>query len=166
MCLFDVDETPRTVGMASEVGMITGAYDRFVTTDRTTAAFLTWFYIAVDNVKGMRALYRGLRKTVPVDEFLAAHVPLPPRDEREAIVKYLAHANVRIDTAIAAKQREIELLAEFRTRLIADVATGQMDVRDAAAALADIDVAASWGGAEDSDSTAVDLDEVIKASEG
>jgi type I restriction enzyme, S subunit len=41
------------------------------------------------------------------------------------------HAN----TAISRLEREIELLHEYRTRLVADVATGKLDVREAAARL-------------------------------
>ena len=40
-----------------------------------------------------------------------------------------------IDAAIDGARREIELLREYRTRLIADVVTGKLDVREAAAAL-------------------------------
>ena len=40
-----------------------------------------------------------------------------------------------IDTAIARARRQIELLEEYRTRLIADVVTGKLDVRAAAAQL-------------------------------
>lgn len=112
MCLFDVDETPRTVGIARELGMITGAYDRFVVPNPTLSEFLTLFYTSIDDIKGLRPLYRGLRKTIPIDEFLAAHVPLPPAEEQAAIVKYLAHATARIDKAIATKRRLIALLEE------------------------------------------------------
>lgn len=42
-----------------------------------------------------------------------------------------------LDQALAAAQREIALLREYRTRLITDVVTGQVDVRAAAAGLAD-----------------------------
>ncbi|WHF22544.1 hypothetical protein QJS66_21295 [Kocuria rhizophila] len=38
----------------------------------------------------------------------------PPREDQDAIAKYLAHANVRIDKAIAAKRRLISLLDEAR----------------------------------------------------
>ena len=41
--------------------------------------------------------------------------------------------------AIGRIQREIELLREFRTRLTADVVTGQLDVREVAAILPDLD---------------------------
>lgn len=113
MCLFDVDETPRTVGRARQTGMITGAYDRFKVEDDVLAEYVNWFYTAVDNAKGLRPLYRGLRKTVPLDKFLASQFPLPPAVEQAAIVKYLAHANARIDTAIAAKRSLISLLDEL-----------------------------------------------------
>ena len=40
-----------------------------------------------------------------------------------------------IDTAISRLEREIELLREYRTRLVADVVTGKLDMREAAARL-------------------------------
>ena len=41
------------------------------------------------------------------------------------------------DTTISRLEREIELLREYRTRLVADVVTGKLDVREAAARLPD-----------------------------
>ena len=40
-----------------------------------------------------------------------------------------------INTTISRLEREIELLREYRTRLVADVVTGKLDVRDVAAKL-------------------------------
>ena len=62
-------------------------------------------------------------------------LPLPPLDEQAAIVEYLDKATAGIDAAIARARRQIELLDEYRTRLIADVVTGNLDVREAAAQL-------------------------------
>lgn len=50
-------------------------------------------------------------------------VSLPKADEQAAIVKYLAHANARIDTAIAAKRGLIELLDEQRRNVSNTIAT-------------------------------------------
>ncbi len=44
-----------------------------------------------------------------------------------------------ISTAITRARRQIELIQEYRTRLIADVVTGKLDVREAAAQLPDED---------------------------
>ena len=62
---------------------------------------------------------------------------IPPLPEQTAIVEYLDKATANIDAAIARTHREIELLNEYRTRLIADVVTGKLDVREAAAGLPD-----------------------------
>ena len=55
----------------------------------------------------------------------------PPLPEQVAIVEYLNRATAEIDIAVARAERQIELLNEYRTRLIADVVTGKLDVRDA-----------------------------------
>ena len=63
--------------------------------------------------------------------------PLPPLPEQEAIAEYLDKETTNIDTALNNTRREIELLQEYRTVLIADVVSGQVDVRDIAAHLPD-----------------------------
>ena len=65
------------------------------------------------------------------------NIPLlcPPRTEQATIVEYLDKATADIDAAIARTHRQIELIEEYRTRLIADVVTGKLDVREAAAGL-------------------------------
>ncbi len=59
-------------------------------------------------------------------------VALPPILEQEEIAERLMGESNRIDAALASAQREIALIREFRTRLIADVVTGKVDVRKAA----------------------------------
>lgn len=67
----------------------------------------------------------------------STRIPLPPLSEQTAIARYLDKALAATDAAIALARREVELLRELRTRLIADVVTGKLDVREAAAALPD-----------------------------
>ncbi len=61
----------------------------------------------------------------------------PPPYEQTDIVAYLDKATADIDATISRARRQIELLQEYRTRLIADVITGKLDVRGAAANLPD-----------------------------
>lgn len=68
---------------------------------------------------------------------LSAAIPLPPVEEQATIVAHLDKLTSDIDAAIAHTRREIELLEEYRTSLIADVVTGKLDVREAAASLPD-----------------------------
>ena len=65
-------------------------------------------------------------------EKLRSHrFPFPPLSEQTSIARYLDKTTADIDTAIDKAQRQIDLLREYRTRLIADVVTGQVDVRGA-----------------------------------
>ena len=64
------------------------------------------------------------------EKFGSLMIPVPPLAEQTAIVRYLDKATADIDVAIDRARREIELLGEYRTRLIADVVTGKVDVRE------------------------------------
>jgi len=64
-------------------------------------------------------------------------VPHPPHVEQAAIVRFLSQQVAARESAISRLEREIELLREYRTRLVADVVTGKLDVREAAARLPD-----------------------------
>lgn len=62
-------------------------------------------------------------------------VAIPPLPEQTTIVAYLDTQTAKIDGAISAARREIELLREYRERLISDVVTGKVDVREVASQL-------------------------------
>jgi type I restriction enzyme S subunit len=69
------------------------------------------------------------------DRLGAIHIALPPRVEQRTILSGVAEKLSGVNAAISSLGREIELLREYRTRLVADVVTGKLDVRDAAAHL-------------------------------
>ena len=62
-------------------------------------------------------------------------IMLPPLAEQKVILDAIKKQNQKLDTTIDHAHREIELLNEYRTRLVADVVTGKLDVREAAARL-------------------------------
>jgi type I restriction enzyme S subunit len=64
-------------------------------------------------------------------------LPVPPRDEQSMIVRFLEEETRVTDEVMDRAAREISLLREYRTRLIADVVTGKLDVRETAACLPD-----------------------------
>lgn len=69
-------------------------------------------------------------------EFVANYcIALPGREEQARIIEALKAATQEFDAVIDAAFREIALIQEYRTRLIADVVTGKLDVRAAAAGL-------------------------------
>ena len=71
------------------------------------------------------------------DKLRAHRFCFPPAVEQRVIVQFLDEISGRTDGVERKTRREIALLREYRTRLIADVVTGKLDVREAAARLPD-----------------------------
>ena len=78
----------------------------------------------------------GTRR-LPTERLRTLALAIPSDDEQSLVVRFVDHTTAKIDKRIADAHREGELLREYRTRLIADVVTGKLDVREAAAALPD-----------------------------
>ena len=51
---------------------------------------------------------------------------MPPTSEQRAIIEYLDNTTAEINAAIDCSRYQINLMNEYRTRLIADVVTGQL----------------------------------------
>ena len=112
-CLFDIDETPRTVGLSSYKGMITGAYTVF-NVKNIGPRYLLYYYLSLDDSKSLKPYYSGLRKTIRADRFLSINMPLPPQSEQEQIVRFLDGRLALIDKYVKEKEREVELLKELK----------------------------------------------------
>lgn len=80
---------------------------------------------------------RSSRLRLYPEIFLRIPIICPPITEQRTILEYIVNSTSNIESAIQSAQREIALLREYRTRLIADVVTGKLDVREAAASLPD-----------------------------
>ena len=121
-CLFDIDETPRTVGISPMDGMITGAYTVFKVAN-ANERFLYYYYLSIDNNKMLKPLYTGLRKVISGDTFLRTKLPIPPRPEQDQIVKYLDHQLFKINKFIMAKKKLIAVLKEQKQAVINEAVT-------------------------------------------
>jgi type I restriction enzyme S subunit len=102
----------------------------------------TRFFELLFHTYPYRTIYAGRSNGMTVglqnlsnQNFYGVRAAVPPVDEQGAIVDYAEGETQAIRTAISRLEREIELLREYRTRLVADVVTGKLDVREAAAGL-------------------------------
>ena len=77
--------------------------------------------------------------TIAQDTISSCPILLPPRIEQDRIIRWIDIQWNRISNAIADASRHINLMQEYRTRLIADVVTGKLDVRQAATELPEVD---------------------------
>ncbi len=126
-CLFDVEETPRCVGLSDFDGMITGAYTVMKPHDNFDKNYLYYFYLNLDGDKRLKPLYTGLRNTISKENFFSFKSFVPPLQEQTAIANFLDRKTALIDQAIAIKQKQIELLKERRQILIHKAVTRGLD---------------------------------------
>ncbi|MEI6309100.1 MAG: restriction endonuclease subunit S [bacterium] len=92
---------------------------------------------SIGQTHGKLSMYGGTKQGLSLDDVKNYIVLLPPLDEQERLVDWIESTSSNIDAGIRSAQREMSLLREYRTRLIADVVTGKLDVREAAAHLPD-----------------------------
>lgn len=86
-------------------------------------------------VQGAISGAEGLANNLPVTALRTFQFALPPIHQQREIVERLATESKSSSDTIVRIEYEITLLQEFRTRLVADVVTGQVDVRAIAATL-------------------------------
>ena len=126
-CLFDIDETPRTVGLSAYDGMLTGAYTIFHI-DNVNPRYAYYYYLALDNVKAMKPLYSGLRKTINVNTFLGTKFPMPPRGEQDQIVRFLDWKVSKANALINIKKKEIKSIESLKHSAVSDAVTHGLTV--------------------------------------
>jgi type I restriction enzyme, S subunit len=114
---------------------------------------------------------RGSSGTMP--KIAQAHIrswkiTIAPIDEQARLIERIEQRIARVDQAVGATEREISLITEYRARLIADVVTGKLDVRDAAARLPDElpdDVSADGESTDAEDAPEPGTDEELEGAE-
>ncbi|TNB56923.1 restriction endonuclease subunit S [Campylobacter helveticus] len=124
-CLFDVEETPRAIGLSQIDGMITSAYTVIKVVNQNER-FLAYLFISLDNGKNLSFLYRGLRKTISKEDLLNLKIPLPPLQEQKEIAEFLDSKCEKIQNYIDKKQKLITLLQEKKQALINEAVCGRV----------------------------------------
>ena len=139
------------VALASPPGIVIGRYGStdavfFVTEPywpHNTSLFTTtlynnharWCFFLLRSIS--KGAYAGKSAVPGVDrkDLFDIVVPRPPVGEQRAIASTIDTQLADVDRSIASITEEIKLLREYRTRLVADVVTGKLDVREAVARL-------------------------------
>ena len=91
---------------------------------------LEWFAAILDVMDLNQYSIAAAQPGLAVERVLNLSLPVPPPQEQAHIARYIERETADINVAIDRARREIELLGEYRTRLIADVVTGKVDVRE------------------------------------
>ena len=124
------------LGVARQVGLISPSYG--VYRPRVDRIFNLDYIDPLLRTEGYRSEYlcrstgiTSSRLRLYPDSFLGIPLLHPPFEEQVAIVEHLGNATAETANLINRAHRQIDLMNEYRSRLIADVVTGKLDVRNA-----------------------------------
>ena len=111
-------------------GYISPAYYALKGNDGVAVKYYNYIFHLTTVQKTMRSLANGIleiRLRITPTKLFGMKYPLPPRSEQERIVAYLDEKCGKIDEAVKAKKREVELLEEMRESVIAEAVTRGVD---------------------------------------
>ncbi len=124
------------VGIAPTDGLISPAYVVAKPLPGTESRYFIRLFRTAAYMAEVDKYSRGIvkdRNRLYWEDFKRMPSCYPPPHEQVMIADAIDHVCDDIDATVESIRREIELLREYRTRLIADVVTGKLDVREAAA---------------------------------
>ena len=128
MCLFDIDVTPRCIGLIKDFGLTSPAYSQFVLNSKADAGYYYYYYLNLDFNKDLLHLAKNQRHSLNEEQFGAIPTVVPPIDEQKAIAAYLDEKCAEIDGCIAAKKEQISTLEAYKKSVIFEYVTGKKEV--------------------------------------
>lgn len=113
-------------------GCVTWHYIVLLPQKYVVPRYFKWLLKSKSYIKALQGTSEFIRdgQDLRYSNFVKVDLPLIPASEQEEIADYIEQETAKIDRAVPVLEKEIELLKEYRTRLISDVVTGQMDVRN------------------------------------
>lgn len=128
MCLFDIDVTPRCIGLIKDFGLTSPAYSQFAMKDGAYAPYYYYYYLMVDYTKELLHMAKNLRHSLTEDQLGAIKAPRPPYDEQIQIAEYLDNKCSEINQVIADKNNQLTTLDKYKKSLIFEYVTGKKEV--------------------------------------
>ena len=128
MCLFDIDVTPRCIGIIKQNGITSPAYSQFKMRKIANARFYYYYYLMLDYTKELLHLAKNLRHSLTEDQLGSIKQLVPPLDEQQEIADYLDNKCAEIEQIIADKKSQIETLENYKKSLIYEYVTGKKEV--------------------------------------
>ena len=129
LCLFDIDVTPRCVGVVRDYGVTSPAYSRFVMHDGYYNAYYDYLLRMIDDNKVFVHLSKNLRSSLTESDFGAIKTCAPPLAEQKCIAAFLDVRCDEIDALIAKKQQYLTEIENYKKSLIYEYVTGKKEVK-------------------------------------
>ena len=134
LCLFDIDVTPRCVGLVKDYGVTSPAYSRFKIHSGFCNAFYNYLLRFIDDEKVFVHLSKNLRSSLTESDFGAIKTIVPPKAEQQRIADYLDNRTFEIDTLSSKARSSIEEYKKLKQAVITQAVTkgvrGEREMKD------------------------------------
>lgn len=122
------DKRSLRTGLAKEHGIITSAYIALMAIKPVNTAYFHYLLHAFDVMKVFYNMGNGVRQGLNFTEFSRLIVFEPPIEEQNLIAEYLDNKCAEIDSIIADKNKQLEILDQYKKSLIYEYVTGKKEV--------------------------------------
>lgn len=127
MCLFDIDVTPRCVGIIKDEGLSSPAYSQFILNELGYTPFFDYLLRYMDDEKCLLHLSKNLRNSLTEDDFGQIETIVPSFPEQQAIADYLDWKCGEIDELITLQEEMITKLQSYKQSVITEAVTKGLD---------------------------------------
>lgn len=128
LCLFDIDVTPRCVGIVRNHGVTSPAYSRFKVHEGYYNAYYDYLLRFIDDEKVFIHLSKNLRSSLTETDFGAIKTIVPPLEEQKKIAEYLDKKCAEMDTLISRKTALLAEMETYKKSVIYEYVTGKKEV--------------------------------------
>ena len=126
-CLFDIDVTPRCVGLIKHEGLTSPAYSHFELDSKACGAYYDYLLRYMDDEKCILHLSKNLRSSLTESDFGLIPTILPPKEEQSRIANFLDKKCAEIDELISLQEQMIAQLNTYKQAVITETVTKGLD---------------------------------------
>ena len=123
LCLFDIDVTPRCVGVVKNNGLTSPAYSRYILRNQESLEYYNYLLTYLDDKKILLSFAKSLRNTLTDEYFGAVKTLLPPVHEQQKIAAFLDEKTIQIDAIIDNTKQSIIEFKKYKQALITETVT-------------------------------------------
>lgn len=122
-CLFDIDVTPRCVGLIKNEGLTSPAYSQFEMHSNAYAPYYDYLLRYMDDGKTLLHLSKNLRSSLTETDFGVIPTCVPPISVQQKIASFLDRKCSEIDEMIALQEKIVEELKAYKQSVITEAVT-------------------------------------------
>ena len=126
---------------AWESGCIRSSYIVLRPASKLVVGYFGYLFKSVGYINALQATANFIRdgQDLNFENYCRVDLPFPSIEEQQRIAQFLDQTTTAIRSTVERYCGQVGLVREYRTRLIADIVTGKLDVREAAAGLPQVD---------------------------